>query len=167
MAKARYAMGHHAVGALQYDAVMTPLVHVETSNELALFDETDSNLEFRVERLQLGRKESPEGTDSSGTELRRRRPGSGGQSSVEDVPVQRESESVMEVKDPLKWFGILVPQSLRHSQQYFIQGMLTVTPQDSRQLVLCTPGCKKKNSTVHTKEKWTKTIAPWGPSCIH
>ena len=32
-------------------------------------------------------------------------------------------ESKEEIKDPIKWFGILVPQSLRQSQQHFITGV--------------------------------------------
>ena len=33
MAKARYSMGTHSVGSVQYDAVMTPLVHVQACLE--------------------------------------------------------------------------------------------------------------------------------------
>ena len=29
-----------------------------------------------------------------------------------------------EAKDPIRWFGVLVPQSLRQSQQHFVKGML-------------------------------------------
>ena len=66
--------------------------------------------------------------------LRRRKPLSANEHSVEDLPpaeeerAEEEKEGVREgepPKDPLKWFGILVPQSLRHSQQCFIQGKQT------------------------------------------
>ncbi len=35
-----------------------------------------------------------------------------------------EEEGEGRLKDPLRWFGVLAPHSLRHSQQYFVQGML-------------------------------------------
>ena len=66
-------------------------------------------------------------------QLRRRRPQTGepepGEGGVEEVGEEgegegRRGEGVAEgepVKDPLKWFGVLVPQSLRQSQQNFIQ----------------------------------------------
>jgi len=42
MAKARYAMGAQTVGALQYETVMSALVHVRTSREIVSYDEAVS-----------------------------------------------------------------------------------------------------------------------------
>ena len=43
---------------------------------------------------------------------------------VEEVVKEGGGVEEVEVKDPLKWFGILVPQSLRQSQQYFSKGSI-------------------------------------------
>ena len=58
--------------------------------------------------------------------LRRRRPQTG-----EAEPGREASEGVEEVtvgeksrlKNPLNWFGVLVPQALRQSQEHFIRGL--------------------------------------------
>lgn len=74
-----------------------------------------------------------EGVDSSGRESggenqpRRRRPQTGEPEpgdGVEEVEMRVEGggEGRNPTKDPLNWFGILVPQSLRHSQDQFIRG---------------------------------------------
>ena len=140
MAKARYAMGAQTVGALQYDTVMSALVHVRPNPETVLHDETVSPteecFEFKVERIQLGKVDNShtsqlEETVREESHLRRRKPVSAEGHSVEDLPPVEEEEGKEEKgvregelpKDPLKWFGILVPQSLRHSQQCFIHGI--------------------------------------------
>ena len=141
MAKARYAMGAQTVGALQYDTVMSALVHVRPNPETVSHDETVSPTEehfaFKVERIQLGRVDNShtsqlEEAVREESHLRRRKPLSAEEHSVEELPpVEEEQEMEKGVregeppKDPLKWFGILVPQSLRHSQQCFIQGRQT------------------------------------------
>ena len=140
MAKARYAMGAQTVGALQYDTVMSALVHVRLNPETVSHSETVSPTEehfaFKVERIQPGRGDKPhtsqlEEAVREESHLRRRKPVSAEGHSVEELPPEEEREvekGVREgepLKDPLKWFGILVPQSLRHSQQCFIQGRQT------------------------------------------
>lgn len=42
---------------------------------------------------------------------------------LEDKKGEEMYESMEELKDPLKWFGVLVPQALRRSQQHFITGV--------------------------------------------
>lgn len=140
MAKARYAMGAQTVGALQYDTVMSALVHVRLNPETVSHDETVSPteecFEFKVERIQPGKVDNShtsqlEEAVREESHLRRRKPVSAEEHSVEDLRPAEEEEREVEKgvregeppKDPLKWFGILVPQSLRHSQQCFIQGI--------------------------------------------
>ena len=144
MAKARYAMGAQTVGAPQYDTVMSALVHVRLNPEIVSHSETVSPTEehfaFKVERIQPGRGDNSntsqlEEAVREESHLRRRKPLSAEGHSVEELPpVEEEQEAEKGVregdppKDPLKWFGILVPQSLRHSQQCFIQGRQTCSP---------------------------------------
>ena len=134
MAKARYAMGAQTVGALQYDTVMSALVHVRPSLEILSHHEMEECFEFQVERIQPGKVDKSHTSQLEESHLRRRKPLSANEHSVEDLPpaeeerAEEEKEGVREgepPKDPLKWFGILVPQSLRHSQQCFIQGKQT------------------------------------------
>ena len=141
MAKARYAMGAQTVGALQYDTVMSALVHMRLNSETVLHGETvsptEERFEFKVERIQPGMVDKShtsqlEETVQKESHLRRRKPVSAEEHSVEDLPPAEEEREVEKgvregepPKDPLKWFGILVPQSLRHSQQCFIQGRQT------------------------------------------
>ena len=144
MAKARYAMGGQTVGALQYDTVMSALVHVRASREIVSYDEGVSlngdYVNFEVDRVQPGKGDKSHdashdnqlgGSVSGEVQLRRRKPVTGEEQerlSVEDLLpalVGEEGEGMVEgepPKDPLRWFGVLVPRSLRHSQQSFIQG---------------------------------------------
>ena len=139
MAKARNSMGGPtSVSSLQYDSVMTPLVHVTTSYDPVSYDDKELQklslegvpVQFKVDRIQPGKapaSEQSRSSDSSkeGGELRKRK---GGTKGVEDVPVRQDEtagetfEVKKEIKDPIKWFGILVPQSLRQSQQHFVKG---------------------------------------------
>ena len=87
-----------------------------------------------------------ESANSSGSAIRQRKKteesmkesesvGEGTPQGVEDVTKMAASwklkdrdesgtfESKEEIKDPIKWFGILVPQSLRQSQQHFVTGI--------------------------------------------
>ena len=63
--------------------------------------------------------------------VRRRRPHTGEAEprgeGVEEVERRRDggegSEGKAAVKNPLNWFGVLVPQALRQSQKHFIRGL--------------------------------------------
>lgn len=101
---------------LQYDSGMKSLVHID------LRAGQGGCMEFKVQRFKPGEvRVEPKSEEEASSEglLRHRK----GEESVEDVPMGRSHE-VYEVKDPIKWFGILVPQNLRRAQQYFIQGIL-------------------------------------------
>ena len=131
MSQARYAMGAQTVSCAQYDAVMNPLVHIEIHSALpSSNNDQEAQCEFIVKRQQLPSAKIEASckkavVTSVETTLRQRKPGG---SQVDDgTTVTRvlDKDRTMEgeePKDPLKWFGILVPRSLRQSQQNFIQG---------------------------------------------
>ncbi|ELU08388.1 hypothetical protein CAPTEDRAFT_227696 [Capitella teleta] len=114
MAKARYSMGAKTVGKLQYneDDLNEALYHVNISDEARL------SLEAEVVQPK---------TDSS-VRQRTKKPGD-----LESTPSEEGFEIVHAVseeckpvrKDPLKWFGVLVPQPLRQCQQNFKKALET------------------------------------------
>ncbi|XP_010745476.2 coiled-coil domain-containing protein 115 [Larimichthys crocea] len=132
ISKARYSMGNKQVSALQYASEIEPLVcvHARTLD--------NGEVDFSTERAQ--QKCSKEaGLDAKSVEdigpqeegIRRRiRPkkditekeASGEASSEkapEITPVRKCDQNPQQ--DPLKWFGILVPQSLKQAQTSFKQ----------------------------------------------
>ena len=118
--------GPSRVSQLQYDSTMKALVKLELNSNLGSCDqpENNSHTEFRVHRTKPGDVKSAR---EEKVVARRRK---GESSGIEDVTlVEKDGEGVVEgeeTKDPIKWFGILVPQSLRRSQQCFIEGELHV-----------------------------------------
>lgn len=143
MSQARHAMGGPShVSSLQYDCNMKPLVKVSVetnSSSSSSYDDLISHsqvpskgmlqLDFDLEWTNPERKcigKSERVGDSDGMEeasVRRRKV----EESIEEVPMEKRDtdggggEEML--KDPLLWFGVLVPQSLRHSQQLFKQGI--------------------------------------------
>ncbi|XP_008844741.1 coiled-coil domain-containing protein 115 isoform X1 [Nannospalax galili] len=104
LAKARYAMGAKSVGPLQYASRMEPQVCVRAS------EAQDGLQTFRVIKADA---QTPEEVGPHEASLRRRK-----------GPVKTpESESSAAPKDPLNWFGILVPHSLRQAQASFQDGL--------------------------------------------
>ena len=129
MSKARYSMGNKAVGEMQYARNMI-------ASTLVLEEDNCSNSEDDQETLKPDlscsevvfdggkrKKESCkgledlEGNQKSG--LRQRTAGKNNQE--EDLGEQNETGSSSKEKstDPLKWFGVLVPTSLRDCQKEF------------------------------------------------
>ncbi|XP_035512144.1 coiled-coil domain-containing protein 115 [Morone saxatilis] len=132
MSKARYSMGNKQVSALQYASEIEPLVSVHTRT-------LDSGeVDFCTERVKQ-KCNNEAGTDARSIEdigpqeegVRRRiKPKT-------DITEKKESEEASSEKapevtpvrkcdqnpqqDPLKWFGILVPQSLKQAQLSFKQ----------------------------------------------
>ncbi|XP_008591957.1 PREDICTED: coiled-coil domain-containing protein 115 [Galeopterus variegatus] len=104
LAKARYAMGAKSVGPLQYAAHMEPQVCVRAS-------EAQDGLEkFRVVRAGA---QTPEEVGPREAALRRRK--------GPTRPLEPEPSATPQ--DPLNWFGILVPHSLRQAQASFRNGL--------------------------------------------
>uniref|UniRef100_A0A2K6NAC7 Vacuolar ATPase assembly protein VMA22 n=1 Tax=Rhinopithecus roxellana TaxID=61622 RepID=A0A2K6NAC7_RHIRO len=96
LAKARYAMGTKSVGPLQYASHMEPQVCLQAS-------EAQEGLQkFKVVRS---------GVHAPGASRSR-------------VPTMTpEPQSSEAPRDPLNWFGILVPHSLRQAQASFRDGL--------------------------------------------
>ncbi|XP_065909393.1 coiled-coil domain-containing protein 115-like [Dysidea avara] len=119
MAKARYSMGASSVGKLQYDTIMSPSSLVDTvDNTHECSDDSGGPVFFVINTAS----DNDMSCDSGVTQLRRRVVD---EKKVETVgPLQQEiSKPHIPVKDPLKWFGLLVPPSLRTAQKNFIEAV--------------------------------------------
>ncbi|XP_059396465.1 coiled-coil domain-containing protein 115-like isoform X1 [Carassius carassius] len=123
IAKARYSMGNKHVSSLQYASEMEPLVYVETSML------EDGTAEFKCERKENKTEELKRnaiediGVKETVSGLRRRintiqKVKEEDQETDPQVKTKAES-STPEHRDPLKWFGILVPQNLKQAQSAF------------------------------------------------
>uniref|UniRef100_A0A8C6DKU2 Vacuolar ATPase assembly protein VMA22 n=1 Tax=Moschus moschiferus TaxID=68415 RepID=A0A8C6DKU2_MOSMO len=104
LSKARYAMGAKSVGPLQYASHMEPQVRVCTS-------EAQEGLQ-KFWMVRAG-AQTPEEVGSREAALRRRK----------GLPRTPEPDSSPAPQNPLKWFGILVPHSLRQAQASFREGL--------------------------------------------
>ncbi|XP_054859612.1 coiled-coil domain-containing protein 115 [Eublepharis macularius] len=124
LSKSRYAMGNKCVSALQYGHQMKPLVRVDTRKK------EEGQVEFHV--VSEGADTSKPKVEKTATveeigpsdQVLRRRKGTG----KTDAPIQPEEEISQPAEksgkqDPLTWFGILVPQSLRQAQKTFQEGI--------------------------------------------
>ncbi|KAL1020479.1 hypothetical protein UPYG_G00000570 [Umbra pygmaea] len=129
MTKARYSMGNKQVSALQYGSEMQPLVRVHTSTL------DNGKAEFQIERTAPGERtvEDIGPKDTGG--LRRRthfteevvkaegyqgyQPSAGTEAEKEPLPSSKVEPDLQQ--DPIRWFGILVPQTLRQAQVSFRQ----------------------------------------------
>ncbi|XP_006903005.1 PREDICTED: coiled-coil domain-containing protein 115 [Elephantulus edwardii] len=104
LSKARYAMGAKSVGPLQYASHMEPRCCVHTS-------EAQDGLQRLWMVKTAGRR--PEDVGPQEPALRRRK-------GLSKTPQPEPSAGA---QDPLNWFGILVPQSLRQAQTSFQEGL--------------------------------------------
>ncbi|KAM9113628.1 coiled-coil domain-containing protein 115 [Pangshura tecta] len=126
LSKSRFAMGCKSVSALQYGARMEPLVRVCASQEesgrvaFQVIPEWDPSTEAA---------EASPGVEEIGPQdqVVRQRKGPG-KTAAPGPPLgaapEPDSQSRASSRDPLTWFGILVPQSLRQAQSSFKEGLL-------------------------------------------
>ncbi|KAM4012034.1 coiled-coil domain-containing protein 115-like [Anomaloglossus baeobatrachus] len=124
LSQSRYSMGNKSVSSLQYTPEMTPSSFVQDSAA------DDGGTTFTAERVQpetqdkVTERKLPEVEDIGAADhgLRHR----GHKSEVPKASTKEESEKPKSpgVNDPLRWFGVLVPQSLRQAQSNFRQGIL-------------------------------------------
>ncbi|XP_029291429.1 vacuolar ATPase assembly protein VMA22 [Cottoperca gobio] len=132
MSKARYSMGNKCVSALQYASEIEPLVYVHART----LDTGD--VDFCTERVKQ-KCGNEDGKDAKSIEdigpqekgVRRRiKPKK--HITEEEASEEASCEKAPEVtpvrkhdpnpqQDPLKWFGILVPQTLKQAQSSFKQ----------------------------------------------
>ncbi|XP_063064009.1 coiled-coil domain-containing protein 115 [Engraulis encrasicolus] len=133
ISKARYSMGNKQVSTLQYASEMVPLVRVHTK----VLDSGEAEFETRREEGQVcgGDKDDTvedigpqEESTASSEGLRRRGHKKQTEEKLEESSVQQKAASHRTAtdhkdpqQDPLKWFGILVPQNLKQAQSAFKQ----------------------------------------------
>uniref|UniRef100_A0A673ULZ0 Vacuolar ATPase assembly protein VMA22 n=1 Tax=Suricata suricatta TaxID=37032 RepID=A0A673ULZ0_SURSU len=115
LSKARYAMGAKSVGPLQYASRMEPQVCVYIS------EAQDGLQKFWLVRPSA---QTPEEVGPREAALRRRK-------GLTGTP---EPESFPALQDPLNWFGILVPHSLRQAQASFREGLQLAADMASLQI---------------------------------
>ncbi|XP_019350060.1 adiponectin receptor protein 1 isoform X2 [Alligator mississippiensis] len=125
LSKARFSMGCKSVSALQYGAQMEPHVRVCVS------EGPDGHLNFQIVRDDLGAPKvaaEPRHVEEIGpqdqeevTGLRHRGRRPAGEAEVLQRPGPVKGPGG---RDPLTWFGILVPQSLRQAQRSFQEGFV-------------------------------------------
>ncbi|XP_074537974.1 coiled-coil domain-containing protein 115 [Halichoeres trimaculatus] len=132
ISKARYSMGNKQVSALQYASEIEPLVcvHARTLD--------NGEVDFCTEKVK---QKSSNDTDKDASLVedigpkeegvrRRIKPNrditqrdaceeASGEKTCEVTPVKKTEHNPQQ--DPLKWFGILVPQSLKQAQSSFKQ----------------------------------------------
>ena len=125
-------MGAKSVGALQYDSD-----NMQASSVIKISDDDEIEAIYPVFAL-LENEENPqndnEKPESDG--LRKRKTDKGNEKdvdelaeSIQEIGLQEEKGSedkpiLPKKKDPLKWFGVLVPQALRDSQKKFKQAVI-------------------------------------------
>ncbi|TRZ09268.1 hypothetical protein HGM15179_017834 [Zosterops borbonicus] len=106
LAQARYSLGCHRVSSLQYGATMVPRVRVCHRQD------PEGRPHFEEVPGTGGDPEDPDPQQEGGDGLRQRR----GAPEKEETPPRPPP-------DPLGWFGVLVPPSLRQAQGSFQRGV--------------------------------------------
>ncbi|XP_022078271.1 coiled-coil domain-containing protein 115 isoform X2 [Acanthochromis polyacanthus] len=130
MSKARYSMGNKQVSVLQYASEMKPLVCVnarmQDNGEVQFCTEQQTEKSSKESAKDL-RPAEDIGPQEEGVR-RRNKPKKTEKDPSEDAsskkapevsPVRKSEHNPQQ--DPLKWFGILVPQSLKQAQSSFKQ----------------------------------------------
>ncbi|XP_078001360.1 vacuolar ATPase assembly protein VMA22-like [Glandiceps talaboti] len=133
LSKARYSMGNKAVSSLQYDTHNMKAMATITVSKPS----QGSGCIFEIERKKASKvkkSQSSKRTESvypvidlhESTEVRRRKgDGTGGGMPViqmQDLDLN-DANDENTAPDPLRWFGVLVPPTLRQGQSSFIQAV--------------------------------------------
>ncbi|XP_034393011.1 coiled-coil domain-containing protein 115 [Cyclopterus lumpus] len=130
MSKARYSMGNKHVSPLQYASEIEPLVcvHAKTldsgdvdfcterekqksCNEVGKDNGSIEDIGPQEEGVRRRIKSPKDMTEKEASER------TSSEKAPEVTPVRKSEKNPQQ--DPLKWFGILVPQSLKHAQSAF------------------------------------------------
>lgn len=127
ISKARYSMGNKQVSALQYASEIEPLVFVHSRTL------DNCGVEFFTDRMNEERNTSSPvediGPEDTGVRRRNKPKKDGTEKEASEDSNSEKPPELNPVKeshhnpqqDPLKWFGILVPQSLKQAQSSFKQ----------------------------------------------
>ncbi|XP_069841565.1 coiled-coil domain-containing protein 115 [Dendropsophus ebraccatus] len=126
LSQSRYSMGNKSVSSLQYKPEMTPSVFVQDSTA------EDGAATFTVERDQPQKPDKAkedklqevENIGAADQVVRRRGPKGPTKTPKPTTTEESEKPKSPLADDPLRWFGVLVPQSLRQAQSNFQQGIL-------------------------------------------
>ncbi|XP_030625758.1 vacuolar ATPase assembly protein VMA22 [Chanos chanos] len=172
ISKARYSMGNKQVSALQYASEMEPLVHVHTR----ILDNGVAEFQAESTECKTGNvKNCSVAVESIGPneEGLRRRINMKQKSIQEENVAQKEPKkstaerepqgttkaepSEPQHQDPLKWFGILVPQNLKQAQGAFKE-VITLSAEIAtlQNAILAT----RTEMQTHMKEKQKILIDP-------
>ncbi|CAK6951513.1 coiled-coil domain-containing protein 115 [Scomber scombrus] len=131
MSKARYSMGNKQVSALQYASEIEPLICVHArsldtgkmdfcaervSQKCSISGKDDRSIEDIGPQEEGVRKRIKSKKDVTKKETSE----DASSEKAPEVPPVRKSDQNPQ-QDPLKWFGILVPQSLKQAQSSFKQ----------------------------------------------
>ncbi|XP_027698396.1 coiled-coil domain-containing protein 115 [Vombatus ursinus] len=126
LSKTRYALGAKAVSPLQYSSCMAPFFRVCTSEPETgrpefevIFARPGSPKDVRAQEAQ-GVSDYEEAESESAVLRRRPQPQGSALQTTPPTPAAATSPE----RDPLTWFGILVPQSLRQAQGSFRAALL-------------------------------------------
>ncbi|XP_037512655.1 coiled-coil domain-containing protein 115 [Rhipicephalus sanguineus] len=114
LARVRYSTGNKSVSALQLNMGEVEALRTVRSK----FDDPDQ----RYPSFELLHPDSTASTTNKEGEVRQRRQAEESSTEVVESPSQRPTSP----SDPLRWFGVLVPQSLRRSQKYFVSALEVV-----------------------------------------
>ncbi|XP_073397358.1 coiled-coil domain-containing protein 115 isoform X2 [Dendrobates tinctorius] len=126
ISQSRYSMGNKSVCSLQYMPEMTPFTFVQDSaaeDGLTTFtaEHVQPNTQDKVTEEKLPEVENVGSTDQV---LRHRGHKCSKESPKPTTAEEREMPKSPVGNDPLRWFGVLVPQSLRQAQSNFRQGTI-------------------------------------------
>lgn len=132
ISKARYAMGNKQVSALQFANEMEPLVSVHVrnlENDTVEFCTKRPSQKCNDESLKEATAVEDIGPKDEGIRQRKKTKSDiadkktgedkGSEKAPEENPDNKRDHNPQQ--DPLKWFGILVPQSLKQAQSSFKQ----------------------------------------------
>ncbi|KAL1428198.1 hypothetical protein MTO96_002605 [Rhipicephalus appendiculatus] len=114
LARVRYSTGNKSVSALQLNMSEVEALRTVRSN----FDDPDQ----LYPSFELLHPDSTGGTTNKEVEVRQRRQAEEPSTEAAQSPSQRPTSR----SDPLRWFGVLVPQSLRRSQKNFVSALEVV-----------------------------------------
>ncbi|XP_053328678.1 coiled-coil domain-containing protein 115 [Spea bombifrons] len=127
LSQSRYSMGNKFVSSLQYKQNMVASVAVLDRRT------EDGGAEFGVERVEATERDAKNGRENR--EVQEIGPSESGLRHRKGLPeTSRAARAEQEEdarghgpprpQDPLRWFGVLVPQSLRRAQSAFREGIL-------------------------------------------
>lgn len=128
ISKARYSMGNKQVSSLQYASEMDPGLCVDTQPL------DNGEIKFHINKVNENSEDEPKfvediGPQETGVRRRNKKKNIGDKNQESEKTISEQSREIEKAKqcrhnpqkDPLKWFGILVPQSLKQAQASFKQ----------------------------------------------